>query len=297
MSTNSTSGKKRFSDRVDCEMARRGVWLVKVPRYLSDVWEKHAGHDVGTLIIKPANGKTDIIFKSTPGLCGPSESESTSPEASSSMSQPSSSGLPHVRSNPILPVGRKKPTGSEIPGEYTFVIADVKSQSLNVLSEDKTGLNEDAEICSGRLAFEGRVIKRADCRPPQTVDYLHMKINQIEKSSIPKRQLKQIDKAEVKFKPVAIHTETLARERQKKEGAKTVRGDKDVVRQAIFHAFEKHQYYRLIDLQKLTNQPPGFVKEILTEIAMYNTTPPHKSMWELKPEYRNYGNVKKTDDD
>lgn len=43
-----------------------------MPRYLSDVWEKHAGHDVGTLIIKPANGKTDIIFKSTPGLCGPS---------------------------------------------------------------------------------------------------------------------------------------------------------------------------------------------------------------------------------
>ncbi|MFH4984598.1 hypothetical protein AB6A40_011307 [Gnathostoma spinigerum] len=84
----------------------------------------------------------------------------------------------------------------------------------------------------------------------------------------------------------------IARERQKKEGAKTVRADKDVVRQAIFNAFEKHQYYRLIDLQKLTNQPPGFVKEILTEIAVYNTMPPHKSMWELKPEYRSYGVVK-----
>lgn len=37
----------------------------------------------------------------------------------------------------------------------------------------------------------------------------------------------------------------------------------------------------------------GFVKEILTEIAVYNTMPPHKSMWELKPEYRNYRKDKK----
>ncbi len=33
----------------------------------------------------------------------------------------------------------------------------------------------------------------------------------------------------------------------------------------------------------------GFVKEILVEIANYNTAPPHKSMWELKSEYRHYG--------
>uniref|UniRef100_A0A914RJQ8 General transcription factor IIF subunit 2 n=1 Tax=Parascaris equorum TaxID=6256 RepID=A0A914RJQ8_PAREQ len=241
MSSSSISAKKRFSDRVDCEMARRGVWLVKVTAYI------HAGRDVGTLIIKPANGKTDIIFKSTPGLCGPS-------------------------------VGRKKPTGSEIPGEYTFVIADVKSQSLNVLSEGTF------QLLSPWLfpAFLSEIDLRANFRfKPRS------SVNQIEKSSVPKRQLMQIDKAEVKFKPVAVHTETLARERQKKEGAKTVRGDKDVVRQAIFHAFEKTVRFPF----------QGFVKEILTEIAMYNTTPPHKSMWELKPEYRSYGNVKKTDDD
>lgn len=31
---------------------------------------------------------------------------------------------------------------------------------------------------------------------------------------------------------------------------------------ALFQAFEKHQYYRLVDLQKLTGQPPGYVKEV-----------------------------------
>lgn len=41
---------------------------------------------------------------------------------------------------------------------------------------DKSGLNEDADICSGRLSIEGRVVKRADCRPPQTADYMRMKM-------------------------------------------------------------------------------------------------------------------------
>lgn len=43
-------GKKRSSsDIIDCEKASRGVWLVKVPRYLSEIWEKNAGKDVGSL--------------------------------------------------------------------------------------------------------------------------------------------------------------------------------------------------------------------------------------------------------
>lgn len=48
----------------------------------------------------------------------------------------------------------------------------------------------------------------------------------------------------------------MAREKAKKEGIKAVRADKDKVVSMLFQAFEKHQYYRLIDLQKLTNQPP-----------------------------------------
>lgn len=51
-------------------------------------------------------------------------------------------------------------------------------------------------------------------------------------------------KAAVKFKPVAAHAEDMMRIKQKKEGAKTVRADRNVLMQALFHAFEKHQYYR-----------------------------------------------------
>ncbi|VDM08125.1 unnamed protein product [Wuchereria bancrofti] len=289
-----SNGKRKFSDHVDTDCAKRGVWLVKVPRYLSEIWEKNVGYDVGRLVITAANGKTDLIFKSNPNLLEKNSSGYDNEESSSDsfLNSLSGSNPSTSRNNRIGPT-KSKQTSFTIPNEHSFVIGDIRNQSLAVLCEDKSGLNEDADICSGRLSIEGRVVKRADCRPPQTDDYMRMKIKQIEKSSQPKRHVKQMEKAEVKFKPIAVHAEMLAREKQKKEGAKTVRADKDVVRQAIFHAFEKHQYYRLVDLQKLTSQPPGFVKEILTEIAVYNTMPPHKSMWELKPEYRNYRKDKK----
>ncbi|KAK5986501.1 Transcription initiation factor IIF beta subunit [Trichostrongylus colubriformis] len=244
---------------VDCEMGKRGVWLVKVPRYLSDLWEANAGTDVGRLVIQNStNPKGDVKLKSRPGLVLPQSVTST----------------------------LKGP--AKIPDEHSFILGDVLNQTMAVLAEDKTGLNDEAEIKTGRLAIEGRVVKRAECRPPASSSYLKMKIAQISSSGQPKKQVLQMEKAAVKFKPVAAHAEDMMRIKQKKEGAKTVRADRNVLMQALFHAFEKHQYYRLQDLQQLTQQPAGYVKELLTEIAVYNTAPPHKSMWELKPEYRDY---------
>uniref|UniRef100_A0A914WIH6 General transcription factor IIF subunit 2 n=1 Tax=Plectus sambesii TaxID=2011161 RepID=A0A914WIH6_9BILA len=270
---------------VDCELGKRGVWLVKVPRYLSEQWEKQQGSDVGRLEIAPRvpgrGASGEVIFRSTDHGDFASGAQSSSSAASSSSAM---NGM-----NPV-PLGKRPSESTQTPKEHRFVIGDIKNQTMAVISEDKTSLGADAEIKSGRLCLEGRVVKRAECRPPASLGYLKMKISQIEKSGQPKRQIQQIDKAEVKFKPVAIHAEDMAREKAKKEGIKAVRADKDKVVSMLFQAFEKHQYYRLIDLQKLTNQPPGYIKEILNEIATYNTAPPHKSMWELKSEYRHYKN-------
>mgnify|MGYP002652941026 CR=1 FL=1 len=34
-----------------------------------------------------------------------------------------------------------------------------------------------------------------------------------------------------------------------------MRDDKDVVQNALFNAFEKHQYYNIKDLERITKQP------------------------------------------
>ncbi|GMS80149.1 hypothetical protein PENTCL1PPCAC_2324 [Pristionchus entomophagus] len=252
------SSRKRSRDEVDCDGAKRGVWLVKVPKYLSDIWEANAGSDVGRLNIASNNGKTVVKLKNRQGLTMPDNMEGATSK------------------------------GGSIPEEHSFIIGDIVNQTMVVLGEDKTGLNEDINIRTGSLSLEGRVVKRAECRPPDSLAYLKMKIGHIEKSGQPKRHIQTIDKAAVKYKPVNMHEEDMARIKQKKEGIKTVRMDKDVLRQNIFMQFEKHEYYRLQDLQQLMNQPASYVKEILQEIAVYNSQPPHKSMWNLKPEYRNY---------
>ncbi|KAJ1347569.1 hypothetical protein KIN20_002660 [Parelaphostrongylus tenuis] len=177
---------------VDCEMGKRGVWLVKVPRYLSDLWEANAGTDVGRLVIpQSANGKGDVKLKSRPGLVIPQS-------VSSAMKGP-----------------------VQMPDEHSFILGDVLNQTMAVLAEDKSGLNEDMDFRSGRLSIEGRVVKRAECRPPASSSYLKMKIAQISKSGQPKKQVLQMEKAAVKFKPVAAHAEDKMRIKQKKEGAKS----------------------------------------------------------------------------
>jgi transcription initiation factor TFIIF subunit beta len=61
----------------------------------------------------------------------------------------------------------------------------------------------------------------------------------------------------------------------------------------LFNAFEKHQYYNIRDLQTITNQPIGYLKEILKDICEYSVKNPHKNTWHLKPEYRHYSEEKK----
>ena len=59
-----------------------------------------------------------------------------------------------------------------------------------------------------------------------------------------------------------------------------------MVQEKLFAAFEKHQYYNIKDLIKITRQPVSYLKEILNELCKYNVREPHKNTWELKPEYR-----------
>lgn len=133
---------------------------------------------------------------------------------------------------------------SEIPTQYSFRLHDVESSTMSVLSENKEGMGSEATVKTGKLSVEGRIIKKAECQPPSTSKYMKMKMSQIVKNTQPKKQVKLIEKAAVKFKPVSMHAEDMIRSKAKKEGAKTYRADRDVLRQALFKAFEKHSYYR-----------------------------------------------------
>uniref|UniRef100_A0A674MQI4 General transcription factor IIF subunit 2 n=1 Tax=Takifugu rubripes TaxID=31033 RepID=A0A674MQI4_TAKRU len=150
-----------------------------------------------------------------------------------------------------------------------------------------------------KLALEGMVVQRADCRPAVNENYMRLKRLQIEESSKPTRLSQQIQNPVTNYKPVANHSynvRKLAANTSKKEEGKRARADKQQVLDMLFSAFEKHQYYNIKDLVDITKQPVIYLKEILRDIGHYNIKGTHKNTWELRPEYRHYqGEEEKTD--
>lgn len=103
--------------------------------------------------------------------------------------------------------------------------------------------------------MEGNVVQKGECRPIADASYMKLKRESILRASQPTRQVQQLDKAVVNYKPVSMHKADADFEQKRKESGKKARDDRDKVAEILFAAFEKHQYYHLKHLVKMTNQP------------------------------------------
>jgi len=248
--------EKRVSDKdVDLTNASRGVWLVKVPKYIADRWET-VGDDGATV------GKLRISRRS--------------------------GAKPAVSFTLDDSVTKNSDTKQEIPKEHTFVVAPVQAQTLLLLSHT-AGDSTAAVPVPDKLVMEGRVMQQAECRPISNNVYMSLKRESIMRAIEPAKKTLHLDRPVNTYKPVANHMANKIYEAQKKAEGKKSRGDRDRVMEILFSLFEKHQYYNIKDLVKETRQPVTYLKEILQEICMRN-----KSLWELKPEYRHYNKPQET---
>ncbi|KAJ3591690.1 hypothetical protein NHX12_006822 [Muraenolepis orangiensis] len=137
--------------------------------------------------------------------------------------------------------------------------------------------------------MEGMVVQRAECKTAVNEGFMKLKKLQVAVSTKPQRLSQQLEKAVTNiYKPVANHTVNSEYEKKKKQEGRMVRAQRQVVLDLLFSAFERHQYYNIKDLVDITKQPVTYLKEIMREIGVYNAKGPHKSTWELKPEYRHY---------
>ncbi|MCJ8732558.1 hypothetical protein PDJAM_G00212830 [Pangasius djambal] len=236
---------------VDLTRAKQntGVWLVKIPKYLAQQWGKASGRgEVGKLKIAKQQGKTVVSFNLNEELS-------------------------------VVEHSGEKTMSVRAPREHPFSMQTVGGQTLAVFTENS----------SDQITLEGMVVQRAECRPAVSESYMKLKKLQIEESMKPLRLSQQLEKAiTTNYKPVSNHTYNVEYEKKKKEEGKRARADKQKVLEMLFSAFEKHQYYNIKDLVEITKQPVIYLKEILREIGVYNPRGPHKSTWELKPEYRHY---------
>ncbi|XP_071455320.1 general transcription factor IIF subunit 2 [Hetaerina americana] len=241
---------------LDLSNASRGVWLVKVPKYIATKWEKAPGNiDVGKLkITKAPEQKAQVsLTLSESVLCMKGKNEET------------------------------------IPKEHRLDVSTVSRLTLGVFSHVVPSANSDSVVPeTERLSLEGRIVQKLECRPYADNCYMKLKLESIRKAYVPTRQVRQLDRIVQNYKPVSDHKHNIEYEERKKAEGKKARDDKDAVLEMLFAAFEKHQYYNIKDLVKITRQPIVYLKEILKEVCNYNLKNPHKNMWELKPEYRHY---------
>jgi len=270
---NGTPGKgdqaKKKSDKdVDLNNANRGVWLVKVPKYIADRWERAKdGTDVGQLRIQRRAGVKPNVSFSLDDKIVAATTEDTSAL-----------------------------TKQQIPKEHKFVVSGVAMQSLAVLSHT-AGDKEAVVPVPDRLAVEGKVVQRAECRPISNNVYLSIKKEALLKPTTEVRKTVQLEKVHNAYKPVANHAFNKMHQAKVKAEGKKLRDDKEKVMEVLFGLFEKHQYYNIKDLVKETRQPVTYLKEVLKDVCVYNVKAPHKNMWELKPEYRHYKKEEKEEDE
>lgn len=84
--------------------------------------------------------------------------------------------------------------------------------------------------------------------------YIRLKQESRKAHEKPKRTAISIDRPVNVFKPISRHAHTEILDR-KNHQIKNIRVDRDKVLEMLFAAFEKHQYYNIRDLQKVTKQP------------------------------------------
>uniref|UniRef100_H3CFQ1 General transcription factor IIF subunit 2 n=1 Tax=Tetraodon nigroviridis TaxID=99883 RepID=H3CFQ1_TETNG len=240
-----------MTDKTDLNLTgakeNKGVWLVKVPRYLSQQWEKASDTaEVGKISITKKQGRTEVSFCLSEDLTS-------------------------------LGAGGKDDAPAQVPRDHPFRMHAVGGQTLLVYSQTDTD----------GTSLEGTVVHRAECTPVANDNYMKLKKMQIQESTKCWRLSQQLDKAiTTVFKPVSNHNFNIAYEKKKKSEGKMVRAERQAVLDMLFSAFEKHQHYNIKELVDITKQPVTYLKEILKEIGTYNNKGPHKSTWEVKPEYR-----------
>jgi len=184
-------------------------------------------------------------------------------------------------------------SGDPSPIDHKLMLsAPPKHETLGVLSRMKD--EQDKEI----RRVEGRIVQNATCTPSMMdATYRRLKGTSFQKAAKSDRKVKYVAETEVtrtRFIPRSKHDVEMRPGRGQPE--RRERMDRDKLKDLLFEQFEKHQYYSLKDLQDITKQPVQFLKEVLKEIAVYNSKQSSKNMWELKPEYRYYDGEKKAEE-
>ncbi|XP_065325179.1 general transcription factor IIF subunit 2-like isoform X2 [Gordionus sp. m RMFG-2023] len=281
------SEKEMSGRKIDFSNCNKNIWLVKIPKYITENWSNCENEEVGKITIdktkknvKDARTKgPEISFVSNPKFLKSNQSNklNTTPSQHKVLMNAVSNNTMFISS-------------------HTEKIDEDNGGQNTINNKTKLFTDYDNNSMNSIYSIEGKVSQRLEFRPSvSSKDYMNLKKQQFAQKNQPIHVLKQLDKHVQNYKPIsrtALHGprggDPFASTNDAPSNYKKVRIEKERLMEILFTAFEKHQYYSLKDLVKISEQPVTYIKEVLKEICDYNLKNPHKNMWELKPEYRHY---------
>ncbi|CAL4961160.1 unnamed protein product [Urochloa decumbens] len=171
-----------------------------------------------------------------------------------------------------------------------------KSYSLNMYS-DFVPMRVFSESNQGKYACEGKVDQKFDMEPhsENLVEYGKLCRERTTKSMAkPRRVEVLVDDTGNRMRPMPgvppiPSTTTNSKDKKKpvpKYEMKRTRRNRTDMENILFKLFERQPNWSLKHLIQETDQPEQFLKEILSDLCVYNKRGPNQGTHELKPEYK-----------
>lgn len=176
------------------------------------------------------------------------------------------------------------PTGpcGDLPLEYSLQLSRCE-QTMHIFCEDFMGR---------ALMVEGRVEQECQLKPVLSEQYREVMRRRDEAANKPKRSIKVVESATESLLGMVPHVreqEMLLKKKKRYEPElRKERLPKEEVTDILFRAFERIPHWTFKALVDHCQQPSSYLKDILSEIAIYNGRGPYKNLYELKPEYKKY---------
>lgn len=254
-----TSEEEEDGDNGDDELEMKDigtkVWLVKLPRFLLDKWQKTEGDkDLGFLRLKDRGRQDEIKLV-----------------------------LPDTAEN------------ANIPKEYDLSVTNTVVKNTFVFQEEQRPSKRSRTSLKGTVAHEcsvrpipsesySQIMKQRSAKASQP----KREIRRLDDSSTSFGG-NLLAPGTTGFQSNNVFIES--KKTDKRPELKATRLPRNEVMDMLFRCFESYDYWTLKGLREATGQPEAWLKEILETMAVLNKKGPYALKWSLKREYRDYRNT------
>eukprot|EP00252_Welwitschia_mirabilis_P020601 TRINITY_DN5080_c0_g3_i2.p1 TRINITY_DN5080_c0_g3~~TRINITY_DN5080_c0_g3_i2.p1 ORF type:complete len:294 (+),score=66.41 TRINITY_DN5080_c0_g3_i2:401-1282(+) len=272
---------------LDTTRSDRSVWLMKCPHVVAQTWKEvtEPGQPLAkiTIVVDPLNKDDQPIQKQVEDPTAPRHMM-TEKDVNSSKEVTNKSNC-NIKSEFTMEI--TAPGGS---------VTAPKSYTLN-MNTDIVPMYVFSETAQGKVAIDGKVEHKFDMTPHSRnlEDYRKLCRERTSKFNYKARKVQVIDNERGGYNPMQGMMDFSMMNSKDRKGTsvpvktqemKRTRMDRNELENILFKLFERQPNWTLKQLVTETDQPQQFIKEILSDLGIYNKRGTNQGTYELKPEYK-----------